>query len=609
MRKLVKWTAGVVGGMVILAVVLAAGLTLMLNTTSVQNKLVKRATELLAEKLQTNIAIDSVDIDLFKQSVGIYGLDIEDQQQRKMLQLRSVTLNLGLWALLNNNIVVKKADIEGLSALLLKPSKDEPGNYQFVIDAFKKRREESGERSVDGEERREEGQFSFDIGHLSLRDISIQYNGSCIRLKEGEYNKALLSSHQTLTIDSLTYTTDNHKPRKNTGKPHRGAFDPGHLDLSVNMKVTLNHVGKDSVDALIEECQAWDKESGIDVRSLRMHVTHRRDSLRLTDVEIVLPNTTLHTDYADVRLPNKSKGTKLCYSTGPLTGKVVLKDIAKTFAPVLGKFTIPLSLNACISGSGDSLDIDDVKVETYDQKLTILALGKLRNLKDKQRMNLHFNVRKMEAKSGIKEKIISQFPVKRYMMKQLHALGNIAYRGTFNVLWRKEQFQGILQTGVGNLVFQFAIDNANKYISGKAKSKQLNLGQVLEKKEFGNIDFEATFKFDISKERTARMKRKTGGKLPIGNVDAFVNDVAYRKIHLKGVSADITSDGTIAQGRVVKNAKWSDLYSTFTFTSTDQMHKMKVKPGIRFHKRGEGKEKKEKRTDKRGEKKSSKKRK
>ena len=61
----------------------------------------------------------------------------------------------------------------------------------------------------------------------------------------------------------------------------------------------------------------------------------------------------------------------------------------------------------------------------------------------------------MVAKPGIKDKLINQFPVKKFMMRQLFALGTLRYHGSFDILWKKEIFRGRLNTEVGNINFEF----------------------------------------------------------------------------------------------------------------------------------------------------------
>ena len=82
------------------------------------------------------------------------------------------------------------------------------------------------------------------------------------------------------------------------------------------------------------------------------------------------------------------------------------------------------------------------------------------------------------------------------------------------------------------------------------------------------------------------MRRQDGGKLPIGSVNAQIEDCSFKKIHFRNLLMNIKSNGAVAMGDLTKLGKWRDLYCSFSFTNTDQMHKLKImKPGIKFHKK------------------------
>jgi hypothetical protein len=176
-------------------------------------------------------------------------------------------------------------------------------------------------------------------------------------------------------------------------------------------------------------------------------------------------------------------------------------------------------------------------------------------------------------------------------MNQVYALGLIRYAGSFDILWKKQQFRGLLNTEKGKVNFNFELDGINKYVSGKVSTDSLKLGELFQLEKLGNINCSANFKIDISKSRTAVMRKQKGGKLPIGHVDADVKEIGYRNIKMKNIVADIESDGAIANGDVTLKGSLTDLVLQFSFTNTDEMHKMKVKPKLKF---GKGKDKKEK---------------
>jgi hypothetical protein len=170
------------------------------------------------------------------------------------------------------------------------------------------------------------------------------------------------------------------------------------------------------------------------------------------------------------------------------------------------------------------------------------------------------------------------------MMYQVYALGVIKYHGSFDILWRKEQFRGLLNTEKGDIDFDFQLDGNTKYLTGRASSNMLKLGELFDLKRIGTIDCSATFSIDYSKQRTAEIRKEKGGKLPIGKVTADIRQVEYRKITLKNIMTNIDSDGAVAKGDVTIKGSMTDLMLEFSFTNTTEMHKMKVKPRLKFRK-------------------------
>ena len=99
----------------------------------------------------------------------------------------------------------------------------------------------------------------------------------------------------------------------------------------------------------------------------------------------------------------------------------------------------------------------------------------------------------------------------------------------------------------------------------------------------GKIASTAKFRFDISKPRTLKMRKRLGGKLPIGDIQAEVKEGSYKKVKVRNVIGEIKSNGAIAEGKVTVKGKRIDLSCAFSFTNTNEMKKTKIKPGISFH--------------------------
>lgn len=621
--KVLGWVVKIVIGMVVLLLVLLGVGFGLVNSSSFQNKMLQKATTMLAEKLQTRVEIDSVSVDLLTLDAKLYGLDVEDRQQREMLALDFLQADVDVWPLVKNREVrISEVIIKGVKAQLFhtpNDSVDSVANYQFVIDAFKKEKKPGEVKKTDAEKQKKK--FTVALKKVTAEDLHVTYNGfeaSLGRLLLTQPDSATITgtieqlatqwertnkkgwqvSHQaeigllsfeqhdslrTIDISNLHFKNNNNHPRKNSGKPKRGFFDHEHFNIVAQLKVVVDHVGKDKVCATLKEMTARDSMMGIDLRDVHCKVVYSKQQLFFKDLVVRQVNTQLNIDSAFMQLPSKKKGIPLSYRTSTIRGRAFLKDISRCFAPVLSKFNVPLNLTVSMSGDDNGMTFHNARVGTDDKKLAIRANGHIRELKDKYKLHVHFDVDHMEAHGDIKERIINQFPVKKFMMQQVAGLGTLQYKGSFDVKWRREEFRGHLSTQVGNLNFQFALDEKNKYLTGKAGTKELRLGQLFNMPAIGPLAATADFKFDISKPRTALMRRKKGGKLPIGEVQAHVDDVSYKGVKAHNLEVKMVSDGAVAEGNVLAPGKWLDLNCDFSFTNTSEMQKMKVKPKLKVH--------------------------
>ena len=606
---------------VIIAILVLATL-IVANSSYVQDKLISLATDALSKELKTEVKIDRIKLNLLSMSAGIEGIKLKDQQQRDMLKVHRVWGRMGLLGLLKGEILMRKCEVDSIDVLLIKPD-DGPANYQFLLDSNKKdKRHPKDSTKHNG--------LKFDLKDAVIKGIHVKYNDKDYNLAQAYYNhwrgkhtvtvhhlqadwqkqtkKALVNWH----VDSGTLTasiSDNEKgkaridikglelksdcdlPRRNFGKPHHGAFDDRHFNLQADLGIDVLNTDKDSIVLKLTNGCVKDTIGGIDLTELKSDITICGKRLIFSNAVVQQVTTRLDIPKAEFLLPDKKKGTSLSFHADSIKGRVMLKDISQPFAPVLRKFSIPLNLSVDVSGTNEGLLFKDIQVGTDDKKLTISAMGMLRNLREARKLALHFEVYEMKAKPGIKHKIINQFTVKKYMMTQIYAMGLIRYAGSFDILWKKQQFRGLLNTEKGDVHFNFELDGVNKYVIGNVSTDSLKLGELFQLEKIGNIDCSASFKIDISKSRTGVMRKQKGGKLPMGEVKANIRKIGYRGINMKNIVADIQSDGAIANGDVTLMGNLTDLVLQFSFTNTDEMHKMKIKPRLQF---GRGKDKKEK---------------
>ena len=595
----------------VIIAILALATLIIANSSYVQNKLVGIITNALSKQLNTEVTIEHCRLNFLNMSANIEGIRLKDQQQRDLLKVKRIWGRVQPWALLRKEIRLRKAEVDSIDVCLIKPQ-DGPANYQFLLDSSKK-----DKRSPKDSTKR--SGFKFDLKDAVVKSIHVSYNDANYELSQAFYNhwrgthsitihhakadwqkqtkKALVRWHldsgsvtatlpedgkKHIDIKGLELKSDCDLPRRNFGKPHHGDFDDRHFNLQADLGIDILHTGKDSVQLALTRGCVKDTIAGIDLTELKSDITICGKHVTFTNAVVQQVTTRLEIPKAHLFLPDKEKGTSLSYNADSIKGRVMLKDISKPFAKVLQKFSIPLNLSVNLSGNNEGMLFKDIHVNTDDNKLTIDAMGMLRNLRDAHKLNLHFEVYQMKAKPGIKDKIINQFTVKKYMMYQVYALGLIRYVGSFDILWKKQQFRGLLNTEKGDINFDFELDGVTKYLTGNVSTDSLHLGELFQLKQINDIDCSASFKIDISKPRTAIMRKEKGGKLPIGHVDADIRKVGYRTIYMKNIVANIESDGAIADGDITLKGSLTNLVVQFSFTNTDEMHKMKIKPKLSF---------------------------
>lgn len=545
MRRYACIALKTLGGLALLLVTLVVVTAILLNTSMVQNRLLHYSTELLQDKLQTKVRIDSISINLLGNDVFLKGVDIEDRQGRKMLQADRLALDIDMMELFKRRINISKADFDGVRVQLHCP-RDSAANYQFMLDAMKHDKPGQGQGKSG-----KKHELVFDVKALRLHNFHL--------------------------------TLDNHRPRKNVGKPHRGAFDAGHLDVTAHLELTLKRTGQDTHHLTLKKFECVDSVAGIHIKDLHFDAIVQKEKAQLQHVVIQHENTVLQFDSATIVLPSKKENRKLAYQTSLISGKTLLKDISKPFAPALAHFSVPLELKVRLSGTDSTMLFKDIHVNTTDKKLQIDAEGNAAHLKEKEDLAIRFHVKNMVTHVKTAKDIIDQFMVKKFMMKQLKNLQTIRYKGDFDILYKKERFRGLLHTSAGRMNFHFTLDEKTKYLSGHVNTTTFHLGRVIEMKDIDNVTLSANFCFDYSKARTAKIRKQVGGKLPIGRVDVENGEGNYKKIKIKNVSATIISDGAVAEGKIIQQNKLIDLLCNFTFTSTDTIHKMKIKPGLKWH--------------------------
>ena len=423
------------------------------------------------------------------------------------------------------------------------------------------------------------------------RDKRVGFKKLTLNQQDGAFN---FKHPMNVQAEELTYFCNNGKPRKNTGRPHRGWFDQGHLNSTVNMDVNVGYISADSTKLYVNSFSAYDKDSGLDIKNFSSFVTITKDDIFLTKATISLARTRVKIDKVQAKyriIPaDKEKGTKSSVAMQiqdfPLTAKVYLQDIAKPFAPVLSNFTTPLNLDLRVGGTLDRLLFKDIVITTFDKHLRLTAEGDLCDVLKKHDLCLHFSDIHLDARSGIKDIIVNHFAKKARlkMMRQMRAVGDISFSGKLGIFYKKQTVDGKLFTRFGDVDFDFHINGWTHFLKGWMTSRELKLGEIMNAPGFEVLDAQATYNVNISKKsEVSKASRARGGRLPIGELEATLGGARYKMLKFKNITANLNSDGVKAEGAVRFAMKYADIEANLEYVQTDNEQHYSIRPHIRRH--------------------------
>ena len=106
MKRYIVLILKILGILVALVLVLLVSAFLYINSSVGQQRLLRFATNLLQEKLETKVQIDSVSVNFGTMDVNLFGLDVEDRQQRPMLQTDRISVSVDLKDLMAHKVEV-----------------------------------------------------------------------------------------------------------------------------------------------------------------------------------------------------------------------------------------------------------------------------------------------------------------------------------------------------------------------------------------------------------------------------------------------------------------------------------------------------------------------
>lgn len=512
---------------------------------SAQQWVLRECVSLIKEKLNADVDADSVDIDFFDGDAKLYGMRIKDRQGMPMFRLDTLHAMFNSQELLHNAIHVTHIGLYGVQAQLNKDSLG--SNFGYLLQL-------SGKKNMplfrSGKKKKHRLELQVNLEEINIYDMHLKWD-----VKD--------------------------KPLKSLGNPKRGKFDANHVDAVVNMRAAFKNVGPNTYAIDLKQMSLVDSVSGLVFNDIHTYATLSGSQLHLDGLSIRMPQSWITTGPLSMDLKSKS-----FLNPFELKSHIVLTDIAKPFAPVLRHFTTPLDLQATLSGTIDSLLIDNVMLSTPNGGMNLLTHGSLSGIMGKKdQFNLAFSDVDMHTDNETLLQLVMHFAktVRLKMLRQLSTIGDIRFLGNVNVLHKQEIVQGTLDTEYGSVETDFTLDGNTHYMTGYINAPTLDIGKFLNIKRLRPIDAHIDFNFNTSSKAPRPATALPNGRLPQGQVQAHIRNARYGILRARSIETSITSDGSTATGGLRIPAFLADLIVNFSYIQTDDEQHLKVRPKYKFH--------------------------
>ena len=503
---------------------------ILLNFSPATLWLTKTIETALEEKLATELNIGKVEIALFDRVI-LHDVQLYDQQGKEMLKADLVSVKVNLPSVIRKKLEFRTISLLDSDIKLYKENKIAKPNFQFLVDAFKVK------------DKKEPTKLDLTINSLIVRRTNVSYDQ--------------LDQPQTPGLINFS---------------HIKAKD---LDASISLK----HLTQDSLNMRVRNLSVRE-QSGLDLRKLQLAVSLGKKNIRVDNLNLILPNSSVKLNEFVANYKGKSLKDKIRSArwNGALRNVVIsTDDIACFYLPLKDLHqTIHLDVDCKVSpqtlyfsdinlrNKDKSIVLQsDVKLDLFNHKL-VNAYSKVDNVQlNKQGVNF---IRTIVEKNEPKSKMLN-LPLWK-TLETLSANGKIGFEKN------KNNFAQVhLVTNLGEADADLIWKGMS--FKGDVSTKSLNLAKALSNEKLpSDLTASVSGLFDLK----VKSNPNIDAKVEIEQVD--FNDYIYRglsakalmKNHLCEVELVSTDDAINVEGQVrgyLKDEKLSDIVSSLNIHHFD----------------------------------------
>jgi hypothetical protein len=565
-------------------IVLIISVWLLIQTTPVQNFLVRQVARQLSNDLNTTVRIRHVNFALFN-SMLLEGTLVQDRFKDTLLYAGTVKVNITDYFFFKDHVELKYIALQDATIHLNRT--DSIWNYQFILDYFSRPPSTKKKKNID-----------LDLKEIELDNISIiqkdAWRGEDMRASikaldlsahEINFNKRLMRI-RNIHVDHPLFAIYDYQgrrpPRKSPVRTEEQviANDPNHLRWNPeNWQVHIEafqlhdgqfrsdrqtqrepypnfdgqHVSFTNIngefknlrlrnDSLTGNIAIQTKErSGLDVKNLSADILWHPELMEFRNFDLRTARSHLK-DYFAMRyrsFDDMGDFISKVRMEGSFKDAVIHSDDIALFAPQLSTWKKRIEVNGTAKGTVDDLNGSDLVIEagtdTY-LKGDVSIVG----LSDLNKTYIDFEAESF--RTTYKDAVSFVPQLKTITQPDLRLLEYLRFRGNFTGFINDFVTYGTLETRLGTIVTDLNMklpQNGLASYSGNIKTGGFEVGALLANQSLGRIVFEG--KVNGSGLRTATINAELDGNIRLLEFNGY----GYQGITVKGKVAKKLFNGEL----------------------------------------------------------------
>lgn len=414
---------------------LYTAIIILLHIPSIQTYIGGCVADALCDKFGTKVKVGRVDLGFINRLI----LDdsyMQDKNGEQMLRVSRISVKINLLALANGQIEITSAQFFGLHANLYKATPEAKPNFQFVIDAL---------ASKDSTKQK--------------TPLDLQINSLIIR--NGEISYRVLS------------------------RPSRpGKFSADDINArNISAHIIINRITDDSLNVKVKRI-AFDERCGFKLKSLSLSAIACRTKTKIENFKLELPATLIQIPslQASYRMKNGQIEMPTLQFEGSIKAPYISPSDLAVFVPTLTRLNMRPALDIQFNGTGSSLTVKKISINTTDGSLQLVANGGVKNYPANP--SWYTNIDQLKAGQQAISNIYAVATGKN-VPNIIERFGNVQITGYAGGDKKNIASEGKLNTSPGNLTLAF--DKRGDKITAHMETVRFNIGSLVNENKLGHI--------------------------------------------------------------------------------------------------------------------------